>query len=124
MNKAIIQAVKELCRDLRKRSTRGEQVFWNEVRNREILGKKFLRQYLIFFKYMNQKKFFIADFYCYECRLVVEIDGKSHEYQKEYDELRTYIINNLGIRVLRFKNEEIETDINKVLRRLRVVLNH
>jgi len=73
---------------------------------------------------MHRETFFIADFYCHENRLVVEIDGKSHDHQKEYDELRTYMVNNLSIEVVRFRNEEIEIDINKVLEKLREVLIH
>ena len=122
MNKSVVQRAKEICRELRKRSTPSEQLFWRAVRNRKVSGKKFLRQYPIFFMYLNKKTFFIADFYCHENRLVVEIDGKNHDYQKEYDELRTYIINNLDIEVVRFRNEEIEVDIDKVLEKLRDML--
>jgi very-short-patch-repair endonuclease len=71
---------------------------------------------------MNQERFFIADFYCHEGRLVVELDGKSHNYQKDYDRLRSYIINNLGIEVIRFRNREIENDIGRVLMRLKTIL--
>jgi very-short-patch-repair endonuclease len=122
MSQSVVQKAKELCRELRKRSTRSELLFWQKVRNRKVLGKKFLRQYPIFFMYMDKKTFFIADFYCHENRLVVEIDGKNHDYQREYDELRTYIINNLDIEVVRFRNEEIERNISGVLERLRAVL--
>ena len=124
MKKSVFQTAKELCRQLRKRSTRGEQSFWLAVRNRNILGKKFLRQHPIFFRYMNKKSFLIADFYCHENRLVVEIDGKSHDQQKEHDELRTYIMNNLDIEVVRFRNEEIERDVDKVLEKLEWILTH
>jgi very-short-patch-repair endonuclease len=123
MPKSITEAAKRLCRDLRRRSTRGEQILWRAVRDRKVLGKKFLRQFPIFFQYMNKETFFIADFYCHENRLVVKIDGKNHDYQKEYDELRTYIINNLGIEVIRFSNEKVETDINKVLEELKEILS-
>jgi len=124
MRKSVFQTAKELCRELRKRSTRSELIFWTEVRNRKILGKKFLRQYPIFFEYLNQKRFFIADFYCHEAGLVIEIDGKNHDYQKEYDELRTYMINNLGIEVVRFQNEDMEREIDKVLEKLKRILTH
>ena len=124
MKKNVVEVAKRLCRDLRKRSTLSEQLFWQAVRNRKVLGKKFLRQFSIFFEYMGKETFFIADFYCHENRLVVEIDGKSHDYQKEYDELRTYIINNLSIEVVRFPNKEIEIDINRVLEKLRLALTH
>jgi very-short-patch-repair endonuclease len=73
---------------------------------------------------MDKETFFIADFYCHENRLVVEIDGRNHDLQKEYDELRTYIINHLGIEVVRFRNEEIEKDINGVLEKLKAVLSN
>jgi very-short-patch-repair endonuclease len=124
MNKSVVQVAKEACRELRKHSTQSEKLFWQAVRNRQVLGKKFLRQFPIFFEYMDKETFFIADFYCYENRLVVEIDGKSHDYQKEYDKLRTYIINNLEIDVVRFKNEKIEKDMSDVLEKLKQVLTH
>jgi very-short-patch-repair endonuclease len=122
MSQSVVQKAKELCRELRKRSTQSERLFWHAVRNRKVLGKKFLRQYPILFMHIDKKTFFIADFYCHENRLVVEIDGKNHDYQRDYDELRTYIINNLDIEVVRFRNEEIERNISSVLERLRAVL--
>jgi very-short-patch-repair endonuclease len=122
MKKNVVEAAKKLCRDLRRRSTLSERLFWQAVRNRKVLGKKFLRQFPIFFEYTGKETFFIADFYCHESRLVVEIDGKSHDYQKDYDELRTHIINNLGIEVVRFPNKDIETDMNQVLEKLRGLL--
>ncbi len=122
MSKNLYQAAKELGRKLRKNSTRNEEIFWAEVRNRKLMGKKFLRQHPLFLKYMDKETFFIADFYCHENRLVVEIDGRSHDYQKDYDELRTHIINDLGIEVVRFKNEEIEENMPRVLDKIREVL--
>jgi very-short-patch-repair endonuclease len=50
---------------------------------------------------------FIADFYCNQINLVVEIDGGIHEQQQDYDQLRDYIMKQYGIRVVRFTNEEI-----------------
>ncbi|MAB65823.1 MAG: hypothetical protein CL662_03200, partial [Bacteroidetes bacterium] len=51
--------------------------------------------------------FYIADFYCAEHKLIVEIDGKVHDYQKDYDRQRTIVLENLGLKVIRFKNEEL-----------------
>ena len=65
------------------------------------------------------KRFFVADCYCSEAKLVVEIDGAVHENQKDYDSMRTGIINHLGIRVIRFTNSESETNLPDVLSRLR-----
>ena len=84
--------IKETVRSLRINSTKGEKIFWEAVRNRKINGKKFLRQFPIKFEIFGQKRFFIADFYCFECKLVVELDGKIHERQKDYDEMRTQLI--------------------------------
>ena len=122
MNKRVFDAAKEACRLLRKKSTMSEKLLWTEIRNRKFLGKKFLRQHPLFFSYMNKDTFFIADFYCREVSLIVEIDGKSHNYQKEYDALRTHIINNMGINVVRFKNEEIENNLPIVLKRLEKII--
>jgi very-short-patch-repair endonuclease len=122
MNKFLFQKATETCRELRKRSTPSEENLWTALRNRKFLGKKFLRQHPLFFEYINTPSFFITDFYCSEHKLAIEIDGKSHEYQKDYDELRTHIINALGINVIRFKNEEIDNDLTDVLKRLEDIL--
>jgi len=104
-----------LCRELRKNSTTAEKIFWEAVRNRKFMGKKINRQFPIYFDLLGKETFFIADFYCHEEKLVIEIDGGYHKRQKEYDALRTEVINTLGIRVVRFKNELIENNLNKAL---------
>lgn len=106
---------KQLCRDLRKRSTNAEKILWEVVRNRKLLNLKIHRQYPIFYDFNGINKFFIADFYCHEKRLVIEIDGSYHEQQRDYDNSRTEIINLLGIKVIRFTNEEIENNIREVI---------
>ena len=114
------QVAKQLCRDFRKKQTNAEKIFWEAVRNRRFMGLKFYRQYPIFVDVDGRETFFIADFFCFEKKLVVEIDGKIHDYQKDYDALRTEIINRKGIDVIRFKNEEIEKNVDAVLRRLKM----
>jgi very-short-patch-repair endonuclease len=63
---------------------------------------------------------YIADFYCGESRLVIELDGAVHSNgeQGEYDRIRTKVIDSNGIKVLRFKNEEVEDDLNGVLNKI------
>ncbi len=112
------QVATQLCRDLRKRQTNAEKIFWQAVRDRKFLGWKFYRQYPLFFDYLGKETFFIADFFCHEQSLVVEIDGKIHDHRKDHDQLRTFIINMIGIEVIRFRNEEIENDLSGVLMRL------
>jgi very-short-patch-repair endonuclease len=112
------QVAKELCRELRKSQTKAEKDFWQRVRNRKFLGLKFYRQYPLFFDYVGKETFFIADFFCFEKKIVIEIDGKIHDYRKDHDAMRTFIINMMGIKVLRFKNVEIEKELDKVLKKL------
>jgi very-short-patch-repair endonuclease len=122
MSTTTTHTAKELARELRKRQTRAEAILWEQLRNREFLGKKFLRQHPLLFEYMGRRAFFIADFYCHERRLVIEVDGKKHDYQRDYDELRTQVIDSLGIAVVRVKNEDIESNIDKVLERIRGIV--
>ena len=114
--------IKQTIRKLRKNQTKSESMFWQAVRNRKLQGKKFLRQHPICFEIDDSKRFFVADFYCHEKRLVVEIDGKIHMRQKNYDALRTHIMNILGMQVIRFRNEEIEANLEAVLERVGVHL--
>ncbi len=97
--------VKIAARSLRNNQTGSEKIFWNAVRQRKIMDLRFMRQHPVTFLYDNRERFFIADFYCAKKRLVVEIDGGIHEKQKDYDELREYIIKTLGYKMIRFTND-------------------
>ena len=112
----------ETARDLRKRSTVAEDAFWQLVRNRRFLDLKFKRQFPIEFNYEDRKRFFIADFYCHEKKLVVEIDGGIHESQKEYDSLRDKIMVILGLKIIRFSNIEILNNLEKIKMKLEKIL--
>ena len=59
---------------------------------------------------------YIVDFYCPKLKLVVEIDGESHytDDGKTYDEVRTYVLEGYGLKVLRFKNSQIMNDFEQV----------
>jgi len=96
-----------ICRENRKNMTEAERIVWELVRNRRLDGKKFLRQHKIIHENsFDSFQFFIVDFYCAEEKLILEIDGKIHESQIEYDLWRTSVLDELGLRVLRIKNEE------------------
>ena len=112
----------QTARNLRKHSTKAEKIFWNAVRNRKIENLKFNRQFPIYFEYEGRKRFFIADFYCHERKLIIEIDGGIHETQKDYDELRTAIINELGMKVIRFGNENVFNNLDEVIDELKRIL--
>jgi very-short-patch-repair endonuclease len=100
----------------RKVDTEAEAMLWNRLRGRKLNGFKFRRQHPI--------EEFIADFYCHECNLVVELDGEYHsaEDQQSYDEGRTYNLEGLGIKVIRFKNSEIRNGIEEVLQAIAIHL--
>lgn len=105
--------ITQIARELRKNQTPSEKILWNELRNRKLEGFKFLRQHPIIYEYYKKPYFFIADFYCAERVLVVELDGKIHDYQKEKDYQRDLIIKEMGLEVLRIKNEELR-DLKRV----------
>ena len=111
-----VAILKENARKNRLVLTDAERVLWEYLR-RNALGVRFRRQFII--------GDFIADFACIEKRLVVEVDGLYHltDEQIEEDRKRTYHISQLGYRVIRFTNEEIMTDINKVVAKIKESLN-
>jgi very-short-patch-repair endonuclease len=96
----------------RQTQTEAEQVLWSCLRNRKLNGFKFRRQHPI--------AGFIADFFCLECNLIVEVDGDYHNEikQRQYDEERTYQLNELKIKVIRFKNREVIENRDFVLREI------
>ena len=102
-----IQAL-HFARKLRNNQTKTEVVFWKNVRNRKFHGFKFNRQFLICYKLLDKKsKYFIVDFYCHNRKLIIEIDGNYHLFQREHDLQREIILNSYGYKLLRFTNEEI-----------------
>ncbi len=120
-SKKLRQIAKATCRELRKNQTNAEKIFWEHVRNRKFMGLKINRQFPIFYDLLGKETFYIADFYCHEKKLVIELDGKIHERQKEQDKIRTEILQELGLKVIRFKNDEIEQNTNQVLQTLKKI---
>jgi very-short-patch-repair endonuclease len=111
-------SIKETARKLRGHQTPAEKLLWENLRNRKLNSKKFLRQHPIVFAINNRERFFIADFYCAEHGLIIELDGNVHECQKDYDELREWIIEKIGYKIIRFNNEEITNNIKTVLKQI------
>ncbi len=96
-------------RAMRHQPTPAEDAIWQRLRNRQVRGLKFRRQHPI--------DRFVVDFYCAEAQLVIEIDGASH-HAPSADAERQAILETLGLRVLRFTNDEALNDPAGVLRRL------
>lgn len=109
MNSKITSKV----RKLRGNQTPAEIVLWDYLRV-ERLGVKFRRQQPLRVKLEGEMKLFIADFYCPKAKLVIEVDGSIHLSQKDYDRVRDWLIRQLGIRVLRFTNDQVLNDIKSV----------
>jgi cyclase len=107
----------KIAKELRNNPTKAEKKLWKML-NRKQLGIKFRRQHPI--------KTYIADFYCHEKKLVIEIDGGYHlkRDQIEYDNLRSEEITKFGIKVIRFKNEEVLNSIGNVLEEIKSVIVH
>jgi very-short-patch-repair endonuclease len=111
-----VNEILNLARELRKNQTNAEKLFWFELKQNSFFGQKFLRQHPIFYNTLHDSAdFFIPDFYCAKCKLIIEIDGAIHLERKEYDEYRDGILTELGYTILRFTNSEVETDIFTVL---------
>ncbi len=97
-------------RHLRTRETPAEAVLWRVLRDRQLSGLKFRRQHAI--------GPFVTDFCCSSCKLIVELDGAIHDHQGEQDQARTEYLQQLGYRMVRFRNEEVLHDIESIRARL------
>ena len=97
------------ARDLRRKATPAEEMLWKLLRDRRLRGVKFRRQYPI--------GHLVADFCCYELRLVVELDGAIHETaaQSAHDSNRDWYLQSRGYTVLRFPNDQVFDEPERVL---------
>jgi very-short-patch-repair endonuclease len=118
----LIEIAKVICRDLRNNSTKAERVLWEELRNKKFLSKKIYRQYPIFNDTTGKETFFVADFFCFADKLIIELDGQYHQYRLKEDKDRTTILNFFGLQVIRFTNDEIENNLEGVLNTLKKAL--
>jgi very-short-patch-repair endonuclease len=94
--------------------TPAEKLLWKELRGNK-LGVHFRRQQVI--------AGFIADFYCHKAGLVIELDGGIHEEQEEDDAKRDKAFTDLGLRIVRIKNEDIIKDLPRVVRQIRGLIS-
>ena len=116
-------SITELCRELRRRETKAENILWQQLRNRKFYGLKFLRQHPIYVQsVLGRNIYYIPDFYCAETKLVIEADGPVHQFKKDYDKNRDEVMLALGLRILRFENEIILNDIDHVLNSIKRTL--
>ena len=101
---------KKLIYEFRDNPTPAEKALWDVLRNKNVLGLKFRRQHKI-----GQ---FIVDFYCHNAGLIIEVDGGIHEKRKTEDQVRSRFFRTLGLRVIRFSNEEILKSSEEIKQRI------
>lgn len=98
------------ARELRHEMTPAETVLWQELRANK-LGVHFRRQQII--------AGFIVDFYCHKAALVVEVDGDIHDLQQEEDARREKALNDIGLRIVRFRNKEVMGNLSVVVNKIK-----
>jgi len=103
-----------LSRQLRTNSTKTEIILWKNIKGK-VLGYEFHRQVPI--------DEYIVGFYCHELSLAIEIDGYTHFYNYDKDILRQERLEHLGLRVLRFNDEDVKKHLNDVLRMIKNVIS-
>ena len=106
-SKANIPEQIEQRKNLRNNMTAAEATLWRALKGRGADGLKFRRQQGI--------GPFILDFYCPECRLGIELDGTSHDHKYDYDLQRTAYLNEQGIRMVRFTNDQVFSSLRGVV---------
>jgi very-short-patch-repair endonuclease len=108
----------EKRKELRNEGTAPEAVLWTYLQKRQLLGKKFRRQYSI--------GRYIVDFYCPECSLIVELDGARHFsiLREDYEFERTRYLQKQGLQILRFENRLIRENAESVLETIREAIRN
>jgi very-short-patch-repair endonuclease len=99
--------LKSLSRDLRKQGVLSEVLLWQYLKGKKLNGYQFMRQ-----KPIGN---YIVDFYCSKLKLVIEIDGVSHDSRFQYDRERQRFLESMGLTVLRFNDMDVKKDIGNVL---------
>ncbi|WP_445747633.1 leucine--tRNA ligase [Polaribacter sp.] len=103
----------EKAKEMRANPTQAEAILWQQLKGKSLVDK-FRQQHVI--------DEFIVDFVCLSKKLIVEVDGKIHDFQQEKDAERTQILENLGYKVIRFTNEEVIGNLENVLETIKVNL--
>ena len=106
----------ELARKLRDNQTDAEVFLWNQLGNIRNSKVRFKRQHPILY--------FIADFYCHKAKLIIEVDGGYHDIpeQYQYDKEREHELEDLGLKVVRFTNEQVMYNIENTLKKIEDVI--
>jgi very-short-patch-repair endonuclease len=106
-SKRPTELTKARAKELRLNASEPEVLLWDAFRARKLAGLKFRRQHPI--------EPYIADFYCAAARLVIELDGRSHDDQQEHDKIRDRFFNSLGLMTIRIHNDDVLSNLDGVL---------
>ena len=109
-NQPVTKEKLQRAKELRREMTPAEKILWEELRANK-LGVHFRRQQVV--------QGFIVDFYCHQAGLVIEVDGDVHDLQKEEDQRREKVLSALGLRVVRFRNDEVINNLSAVVGKIR-----
>ena len=112
----ITSKKRQRAKELRQKMTPEEALLWHALRTNKLDGWHFRRQQVI--------DGFIIDFYCHAASLILEVDGGIHETQKQQDAERDAHLVSRGFRILRVTNDEVNKDIEGVLRKILKNLHH
>jgi very-short-patch-repair endonuclease len=110
----VTKAKLERSRELRRDMTPAEKLLWEELRANK-LGIHFRRQQVI--------AGFIVDFYCHKAALVIEVDGDIHDLQQEEDAKREKVLREMGLRIARFRNEDVIQDLPTIVAKIRSLIS-
>jgi very-short-patch-repair endonuclease len=104
----------EYVKFLRHHRTRAEHRLWFQLRSKRIAGCRFRRQVPL--------DHYIVDFVCFSLRLIIEVDGPSHEVTGGQDAIRTRRLEAQGYRIIRFSNEQVMRELDSVVETIRAVV--
>ncbi len=111
----LYQVAHKRAKQLRGNQTPSEVLLWQALRGRRLEGYKFLRQHPIRVEAGGRLTFVIADFYCAEAKLIVEVDGSVHENRQDLDEMRDSATFARGYHILRVSASDVEARLPEVL---------
>ena len=99
----------DIARQLRNNSTKAEVKLWSYLKGKQLMGSDFHRQ-----KPIDN---YIVDFFCNKLMLAIELDGYTHSFEEVFnkDKTKEQVLNELGVTVLRFKDDEVMNNIEGVL---------
>ena len=112
----VNKELRKNARELRKNSTLSEVLLWNLLKNKRANNLDFDRQKII--------GNYIVDFYCPKLKLVIEIDGSSHDNKYKYDKKRHNYLESLGLKVIHFDDRDVKFNIDKVILTIEEIINN